>query len=117
MSEFFVRPEPPLPPGTVTDVALVQPKRHPDGSGPVIVLDRVTQETPPYCVHGRVTCLWCDNWCWLGDRSHDIVKAGEAAPICMECATAKWKQAEALGMEVPRPIANAGDHRRADGPH
>lgn len=97
MSEFFMKP--------------VVPERNPDGGGPVIVLDRIEPGvTPPYCTHGKVTCYWCPEWCWLGDKSFEVVSSGKAAPICLQCATR-------LLPPDSKPIDNLGDHRRADGPH
>lgn len=78
---------------------------------PVVVLERIEAGvTPDYCIHGRVTCYWCPEWCWLGDRTHDLVSSGQAAPICKECAAKLIPQGS-------RPVNNVGDHRRADGPH
>lgn len=109
MSEFFVKP---------TGVAFVQPKRNPDGSGSIIVLERIVDGvTPDYCIHGKVTCWWCEKWCWLGDNSHQLVSSGDVTPMCKECANEAWATAEAQGAKRPRPITNAMDHRRADGPH
>lgn len=84
-------------------------------AGPVnpVVLDRVVdiaQQDTPYCVHGRTTCVSCGHWCWLGDRTHDLVLSGGCAPMCQPCAT------RYLPPGVTRS-SNVGDHRRADGPH
>lgn len=80
----------------------------------MVVLDRVedlAQDDTPYCVHGRVTCVWCRAWCWLGDSSHREVSAGRLAPLCRPCADRTVRPAG-----VSR-VSNVGDHRRADGPH
>lgn len=117
MSEFFVKP-PPRGGGKITDVSFVDPKRSPDGGGAVIILERIVEGvTPDYCTHGKVTCYWCGEWCWLGDQSYDIVRSGDAASMCMECANEKWTKAQAEGIPLPRPLKNAGDHLRKDGPH
>lgn len=80
----------------------------------VIVLDRIEPGVPPtslpYCTHGRATCAYCNEWCWLGHKSHDVVAAGEAMPMCKECAE------RYVPKEVKR-LGNVGDHLRADGPH
>jgi hypothetical protein len=77
----------------------------------VVLLDRIEPGwTPPYCTHGRATCITCDEWCWLGDKTHEVVVSGRAAPMCMQCAARL----------VPTDAERAGhvqDHRRADGPH
>lgn len=78
-----------------------------------VVLDRIAelpQDQTPYCVHGRTVCSLCKNWCWLGDRTYQLLAGGEAMPLCKQCANA----------HIPRdrvPATNVGDHRRADGPH
>lgn len=64
------------------EVTLVTPT-----SGAVLILERVEPGvTPEYCVHGKTTCLWCDEWCWLGEHSYDVVIEGQASPMCRECA-------------------------------
>lgn len=54
----------------------------------VVVLDPIVPGAPgpAYCVHGRATCLACDNWCWLGDETARVVLSGDAAPLCGTCA-------------------------------
>jgi len=101
----------PLPPGTITGSKLVQPKPDERGGYTVVVLDRVEHGVEPeYCVHGKATCHGCSDWCWLGDNTYELVASGEVMPLCQECASK---------MIPPdsKPIRNAGDHRRADGPH
>lgn len=88
-----------------------------EGRGPVIILDRVSPLgiEPDYCVHGKTQCRGCGHWCWLGDKSYEMVLAG-VDPLCMVCA-------EKIANEHPETFAdihkvgNIGDHRRADGPH
>jgi hypothetical protein len=78
-----------------------------------IVLDRIEpgEPEPDYCVHGRTTCVGgCDEWVWLGSESVEVVRSGQAAPLCKQCA-------HRLGPPDGRPAANVSDHRRADGPH
>lgn len=55
----------------------------------VVILDRIEPDhTPPYCTHGRTTCVGgCGEWLWLGDQTHAVVAAGRAVPICLPCAT------------------------------
>lgn len=77
-----------------------------------VVLDRITDQSradTPYCVHGQTPCQVCGQWCWLGNRTHAQVAAGQARPICHPCALA----------HIPpgTPTHNLEDHRRADGPH
>lgn len=80
--------------------------------GLVVILDRIELggPLPEYCTHGRVTCGWCDEWCWLGHATHDKVANGEAAPICHPCASR-------LLPKDAKPVDHVRDHRRADGPH
>lgn len=78
----------------------------------IVVLDRIEpgQPKPDYCIHGKVPCAGCQDWCWLGDKTYDVVKTGQAKPLCHQCA----------GRLIPaefRRVANVGDHRRAAGPH
>ncbi len=77
-----------------------------------VVTDRIEPGVaqPEYCIHGRATCIRCDDWVWLGDQTYKLVASGEAAPICRQCA----------GRLIPEgtpTIGHINDHRRADGPH
>jgi hypothetical protein len=72
----------------ITDVTMVQP-RH----GKVVLLHRVEPGvTPEYCIHGKVGCYRCGDWCWLGSETYKVVRSGEAVPICMECANEIYKE-------------------------
>ena len=96
----------------INNVRLVQPQRDPSGSMGVLVLERIEPGvTPDYCIHGKATCHWCNEWCWLGDQTHDLVASGEVAPICLQCATRVFPP------DGLRPVEHVHDHRRADGPH
>lgn len=68
---------------------------------------------PSHCIHGRTTCVACGQWCWLGDKSHDLVVSGEALPVCMPCMELSRK-ASPFGVV---PTSNAEDHLASDGPH
>ena len=82
----------------------------------VVVLDRVEPGVvPDYCTHGRVTCYTCPEWCWLGDETLKAVQRG-VIPVCRQCLVRIAEEQKGTGLE-PRLIGNAGDHRRADGPH
>ena len=75
-------------PGAITSSQLVKPKLH-DGGYKIVVLDRVEHGVQPaYCTHGKSTCHGCDDWCWLGDHTYELVASGEAMPMCQECAAA-----------------------------
>jgi len=77
----------------------------------VVILDRARSDwTPPYCIHGKVTCIGCGYWCWLGSETYKPVEARLIDPLCMECAMRIYPK----GMQ---PAGNLRDHRRADGPH
>jgi len=95
----------------VTDFELVTPKRGKDGGGPpAVILERIEPGVvPEYCTHGKAPCLWCQDWCWLGSETYKIVKSGDAAPMCLDCATR-------LLPPGARPSGSVRDHRRADGP-
>lgn len=70
-------------------VKAVVPKRAADGSGMVVILERIEPGvTPSYCVHGRTTCYWCEEWCWLGSETYELVASGDAAGMCRECGAA-----------------------------
>lgn len=76
-----------------------------------VVLERIEPgKLPEHCIHGRVTCMYCDEWCWLGHNSHDVVRAGDAVPMCLPCAIK-------LIPPGTESVGNLNDHRRADGPH
>jgi hypothetical protein len=92
----------------VKGVELVTPK----ALDKVVVLDRVEPGvTPDYCIHGKTACYSCDEWCWLGDKSFELVRAGDAIGVCLQCATE-------LGARLQGTrVGNVDDHRRADGPH
>jgi hypothetical protein len=73
-----------------------------------VTLDRVDPDSlPPYCVHGRTTCVVCGHWCWLGDKTYEVVHSGQCQPVCLLCAR---KGGTGLTGHIE-------DHRRADGPH
>lgn len=79
----------------------------------VVVLDRVQdlpQEQTDYCVHGRATCVGCGHWCWLGDKTHEVVASRQVQPLCKPCA-------RALLPPDSIPVSNTADHRRSFGPH
>lgn len=94
----------------IKDARLVWPKRDENG-GAVVIVERIEPgATPAYCVHGKVSCYWCDEWCWLGDKTYELVVSGDAAPMCRECGSA-------LIPQDMTAVENVKDHRRADGPH
>lgn len=80
--------------------------------GTCVILDRIEpgEPKPDYCVHGRATCIGCDEWVWLGHLTFEAVNSGGVAPLCRQCA---------IKFIPPgtRPAGNIRDHRRADGPH
>lgn len=94
----------------IKDVQLVRYRQGMD----LVLLDRIEPGvTPEYCVHGRTTCCSCNEWCWLGDKTHDVVASGKAAPLCLQCANEKLPKPS----KIQGPVTNLRDHRRADGPH
>lgn len=97
-----------LPAGTLTHAAW---PGFPVGVPAVVLLrvDDVAQADTPHCVHGKATCAWCGQLCWVGTRSVVEVTAGRRAPICAPCATGHAPPCRAEG--------TIGDHARADGPH
>lgn len=77
----------------------------------VVILDRIEPgQTPPYCTHGRATCMGgCGEWVWLGSETLTVVQAG-TVPLCRQCATR-------LIPAGTTPVRHIDDHLRADGPH
>lgn len=78
-----------------------------------VVLDRVEPGwTPPYCVHGRATCIGptCTRWVWLGSETYGAVASGQVAPICTQCANLHLSPGAG-------PEQRIVDHLRAEGPH
>lgn len=99
-----------VPPGGVRIV-----QAPPGGPRGVVILDRVdevSRDETAYCIHGQTTCMSCQAWCWLGDKTHALVTSGDTAPMCRPCAKDHMDNAPQM-----RPVVNAHDHRRADGPH
>jgi hypothetical protein len=83
-----------------------------DGKAPlVVVLERIVPlgVKPDYCIHGRIQCWNCDQWCWLGHETVKAVQRGVVG-VCRECAVT-------LIPKGSKPINHIEDHRRADGPH
>lgn len=59
---------------------------HPDTSR-LVVLELIEENPDPqYCVHGRTKCFGCDRWCHLGAQTIQVIKDGEAMPMCRACA-------------------------------
>jgi hypothetical protein len=53
----------------------------------VACVERVVEDRRPAIRStARTRCLWCDHWCWLGDKSTEMILSGGAAPMCHECA-------------------------------
>ena len=83
------------------------------GVGAVVVLQRIEpgEPAPPYCVHGRTTCVGgCGEWLWLGSATLEVVTSGEALPLCQECASALIGPQASL-------VRRVRDHRISEGPH
>lgn len=79
-------------------------------SAAIVVLERIEPGVEPvYCVHGRTTCIGCDEWVWLGHETVNIVREKIARPLCIDCAR----------RELPNraPDRHVSDHLRKDGPH
>jgi len=97
----------------IKDVRLVRPPVTGQDMS-VVLLDRIEPGvTPEYCVHGKATCYGCDEWCWLGDKTYDVVASGEAVSLCLQCAETRLP----AEMKAQGPSRRIADHRRADGPH
>lgn len=100
--------------GHTGDAVLVEPEVDENGRGMVVILERVEPGLEPeYCVHGKVSCYRCDEWCWLGDKTYQLVRSGRATGICIQCAE---KMNVPGGWDQYR-VGNVGDHQRKDGPH
>ena len=83
----------------------------PGSSGTVLILERISDvPEPDYCTHGYVQCIYCYEFCWMGDQSVEMITSGEAFPLCVTCAPK-------LIPEGTEPIRQVQDHKRKDGPH
>lgn len=100
---------------TLTPDAKLEHRDRPTGGAQVIVLERVRKdETPEYCTHGYASCVHCDHLCWLGSETAKLVSAGEASPLCLECANKFIPVAMVDGGQY---VTRVEDHLREDGPH
>lgn len=71
----------------ITDVRLIRSPQKPEEGVNLVILERIEPGVEPdYCVHGKVTCIRCADWCWLGDATHEAVKSEAVAPLCKPCA-------------------------------
>lgn len=53
----------------------------------VIIVDRVGDVPKPrYCIHARVTCCVCRQWCWAGRNSLAMLDTRLVLPLCKPCA-------------------------------
>lgn len=53
----------------------------------VVVLQPAKRGVAPlYPAVALATCLTCPGWVWLGIRSSEMVKNGQARPVCAPCA-------------------------------
>lgn len=64
------------------EVNYVQPNRR-----ALVVLQRCSDAPrPDYIVFGKTMCYRCQQWCWLGSETLQVVNSGSAMPFCVECA-------------------------------
>lgn len=84
-----------------SEMSFVIPDRH---KSVILELVKVSPE-PEYCVHGRVTCVGCGEWLWLGSGTYEIVAKGKAAPMCIPCAQERAETSEFT------LLRNVRDHR------
>lgn len=53
----------------------------------VTVVERISDAPDPnYLRYAKTRCVKCDQWCWLGDKSAEVVSQGQAMPMCQPCA-------------------------------
>ena len=90
----------------VTKIEMITP-----GKDAVVVLERVQKGSQPaYCVHGKTQCIFCEHWVWLGDKTVEVVRSGQAAPLCLDCANTY------LHPKTPKK-GKVKDHLRSEGEH
>lgn len=70
----------------------------------VVIVDRITEQAPEYCVHGETWCACCNAAVWLGSETCKAVEGG-AVPVCLECAE------KHIPRETPR-LGRLQDHGR-----
>lgn len=88
----------------VQSVELVLPEQTESGEMAIIALERIEPGiTPAYVVYGKVTCYGCDEWCWLGNVTFQLIQSGSAAGLCLECVAEKLPDLE--------PVCNLQDER------
>lgn len=57
-----------------------------DGRAAVVLLDKVDPDVKPsYHTCGKVTCITCDEWLWLGPKTLQAVQTGKILGICGDC--------------------------------
>jgi len=76
-----------------------------------VILDRIKDidGDPPYCTHGYATCVKCDEYCYLGNKTAEVVASRQAFPLCRPCALERTS--------LLAKVMQVEDHQRADGPH
>lgn len=59
----------------------------PKESSVLVVVERVREGGhPDYCGHGFASCVRCDQLCWLGSATSEMVTSQQAYPLCLDCA-------------------------------
>lgn len=93
-----------------SEVHWVAPK--PDA--PLVMLVRVSPVKPDHCIHGQAQCARCRHWVWLGHSTVELVKSGEAVPMCINCAHELADEGTVSRSDL---VGHIQDHQRKDGPH
>lgn len=71
----------------IPNAFLIEPKIDENGGATVVLLDRIEPgQAPDYQTRGRVSCVACDEWCWLGDKTYEAVLSGAVVGLCLVCA-------------------------------
>lgn len=68
--------------------AQFQSVEQPTGEIAVVMVDRIADGPPTYCVHGFASCVRCDQLCYLGSETAQVVGERTAYPLCLPCAIA-----------------------------
>ena len=80
---------------------------------PIVIVDRMHEELPAYCIHGETFCTFCGMGCWLGDKTAEAMLSG-ARPLCHDCALELY---HAGHLPIEKRVAHLHDHLRSEGPH
>ena len=80
-----------------------------DDTNEIVVVDRITDTLPDYCIHGETWCQRCRHAVWLGSETMQVVIDG-AYPVCLDCMNELYD----AGLLPDGPTGHLHDHQRGD---